>query len=404
MKVFGNIIWHFPFFGFVSATITYLLGLLLTITVVAAPIGLGLMELGKLLFWPFGNTMVKQSDVSAVPNSAWNTYSKILMLFYLPLGIVLVVLGAIQVGLLFLSIMGIPAAMVLAKSLSTYLNPVGKKCVSSAMAEELERRKAQRELDGVPPAVAPASVVTEQVTPSINTDKLQEAVRDLANKPKVVGYGAAALGVIVAVVVVFKLVGGDSQRSVADNQVKKELAREIFRDDMPKTPAVDNAAIEAKAAADKAAKEKALADQALAEKLASEKTKADAEAKVSADKALADKLDAEKLAAEKLAAAQQEEAKKKAAASTAAAKSPAPTTTVHQPSSSPTNPPKNPNSAIVDGMVKDGAECLAAKRFDCAITQAKSALRVDPASSTAKSLLQKAKAGQQAAMDSIEIR
>jgi uncharacterized membrane protein YccF (DUF307 family) len=49
MRAVGNVLWHFPFLGFVSAIFTYLLGLLLTITVVAAPIGLGLMEFGK--FW-----------------------------------------------------------------------------------------------------------------------------------------------------------------------------------------------------------------------------------------------------------------------------------------------------------------------------------------------------------------
>ena len=39
MKTLGNILWHFPFFGFISAILVFLLGGLLTITVVAAPIG-----------------------------------------------------------------------------------------------------------------------------------------------------------------------------------------------------------------------------------------------------------------------------------------------------------------------------------------------------------------------------
>ncbi|MCW5775741.1 MAG: YccF domain-containing protein [Phycisphaeraceae bacterium] len=41
MRTLGNILWHFPFFGFVNAIIVYFFGLLLTITVVAAPIGSG---------------------------------------------------------------------------------------------------------------------------------------------------------------------------------------------------------------------------------------------------------------------------------------------------------------------------------------------------------------------------
>ena len=51
MKTIGNILWHFPFFGFVTAICTWLFGAILTATVIAAPIGLGLMEYGKLLFW-----------------------------------------------------------------------------------------------------------------------------------------------------------------------------------------------------------------------------------------------------------------------------------------------------------------------------------------------------------------
>ena len=54
MRALGNVLWHFLFLGFLSATVTYLLGLLLTATVIAAPIGLGVMELGKFMYLPFG--------------------------------------------------------------------------------------------------------------------------------------------------------------------------------------------------------------------------------------------------------------------------------------------------------------------------------------------------------------
>ena len=38
MRTLGNVLWHFPFFGFVTATLYWLFGALLTITIVAAPI------------------------------------------------------------------------------------------------------------------------------------------------------------------------------------------------------------------------------------------------------------------------------------------------------------------------------------------------------------------------------
>lgn len=147
MRTLGNVLWHIPFFGFVNAFIVYVMGLLLTITVIAAPIGLGLMEFGKFLLAPFSRSMVKKADVSAQQNSAWQAYSTIVMVLYLPFGIIMAVLAIFQIAGLFLSIVGIPVALVVAKSLGTYLNPVGKTCVNYAVAEEIERRKATEQVD-----------------------------------------------------------------------------------------------------------------------------------------------------------------------------------------------------------------------------------------------------------------
>ena len=147
MKTLGNILWHIPFLGFVNAIIVYLLGLLLTLTVVAAPIGLGLMEFGKFLFAPFGHAMVSKSDLNVEQNAAWKAYSTIVMILYLPLGIFLSIVAIFQVAFLFFTIVGIPVALVVAKSLGTYLNPVNKKCVHGAVVSELDRRKAQGQID-----------------------------------------------------------------------------------------------------------------------------------------------------------------------------------------------------------------------------------------------------------------
>lgn len=61
-------------------------------------------------------------------------------------------------------------------------------------------------------------------------------------------------------------------------------------------------------------------------------------------------------------------------------------------------------SGAVADFLSEGRNCLAAKRFDCALSQAKAALRLEPSNSAAKTLLAKSQAGQQAALDSIEIR
>jgi uncharacterized membrane protein YccF (DUF307 family) len=115
LRTLGNILWHFPFLGFITAAFYWLLGLLLTLLVVTAPLGLGLMEFGKFLLAPFG--------------------------------VVFVIVNALQVFALCLSIVGIPVALVIAKSLGTVFNPVNKVCVPSEVAEEMARRNAHAEID-----------------------------------------------------------------------------------------------------------------------------------------------------------------------------------------------------------------------------------------------------------------
>ncbi|KAA3660637.1 MAG: hypothetical protein DWQ10_06230 [Calditrichaeota bacterium] len=144
MRTLGNILWHIPFLGFVNAILVWLFGLLLMATVIAAPIGLGLMEYAKFLFWPFGSAMVKKDDLKIEQNQAWKTYSTIVMILYFPFGLVFTIIAIFQIVGLCISLIGIPAAIIVVKSLSTYLNPVNKKCVPKVVADELERRNAKK--------------------------------------------------------------------------------------------------------------------------------------------------------------------------------------------------------------------------------------------------------------------
>jgi len=146
MRTLGNILWHFPFFGFINAILVYIFGLLLIATVIAAPIGLGLMEFGKFLFAPFSKAMVSKSELNIQQHKAWKTYSTIIMVLYIPFGLLMCAVAALQVFGLFVSIVGIPVALVIAKSLGTYFNPVNKKCVPQAVAVELDRRREAKEV------------------------------------------------------------------------------------------------------------------------------------------------------------------------------------------------------------------------------------------------------------------
>ena len=65
MRTLGNILWHVPFLGFLSALGTFLIGGLLVITVIGAPLGLGLIQLSKFLLTPFSSAMISKKDLKA---------------------------------------------------------------------------------------------------------------------------------------------------------------------------------------------------------------------------------------------------------------------------------------------------------------------------------------------------
>lgn len=147
MRTLANILWHFPFFGFISAALTFLWGLLLTVTVVGAPLGKGMIEYSKFLLAPYSRNMINEKELNIEHSEAWNNYSTIVKIIYIPFGALHALLIIIQLGLLIITIIGIPLAIVLAKSISTIVNPVGKVCVSSGVADEINKRKSKDELD-----------------------------------------------------------------------------------------------------------------------------------------------------------------------------------------------------------------------------------------------------------------
>lgn len=149
MRKLANIIWHIPFLGFMNSLFTFLLGSLLVLTVVGAPLGLGLIQLSKFLLTPFSSEMISKKDLDKNPNKLWKSYGIIVSILYFPFGLILAIVTIIQIVLLFISIIGIPIAVILSKSLSTFFNPVNKKAVSRGVANELRNRKSQTDADKI---------------------------------------------------------------------------------------------------------------------------------------------------------------------------------------------------------------------------------------------------------------
>jgi len=149
MRALANIIWHIPFLGFLSALSTFIIGGILVLTVIGAPIGLGLIQLSKFLLAPFSKVMIDKKDVKSNQNKLWLAYGFIIRILYFPIGLVLTIFVAFQVVGLFISIIGIPVALVLAKSLGTYFNPVNKFCASRYVVNEVTSQKAKQHLGSV---------------------------------------------------------------------------------------------------------------------------------------------------------------------------------------------------------------------------------------------------------------
>jgi uncharacterized membrane protein YccF (DUF307 family) len=70
----------------------------------------------------------------------------IVRILYFPFGLFLAVVTIFQIAALFVTLVGIPVALVLAKSLGTYFNPVHKTCVPVAVKNELEQRAAKAQV------------------------------------------------------------------------------------------------------------------------------------------------------------------------------------------------------------------------------------------------------------------
>ena len=158
MRILFNVLWHFPGLGFVSAVLAFILGLVLSATVILSPVGLGLLEYGKFLLAPCSRNMVQRKGVKGDYRSGtWRVWSTVVWVLYLPFGVLLSILLVVDMALFLVAslptIVGVPVAVfqayVIAKSLGTALNPVGKKCVHYLVAEEADRERAREKLEAM---------------------------------------------------------------------------------------------------------------------------------------------------------------------------------------------------------------------------------------------------------------
>lgn len=151
MRTFCNIIWHFPYFGFVISLILALGGLFWCITIVGIPLGLGLFQMSLFFLAPHTRRLVSQSDLALVTgkqqNVAYKVWAIIIRILYFPFGLVAAIGIVLHIGLNFITLLGIPNGVAEAKGLASIFNPINKKCVPRAIGEEIDRLKKERLLN-----------------------------------------------------------------------------------------------------------------------------------------------------------------------------------------------------------------------------------------------------------------
>lgn len=169
MRTFLNILWYFPFFGFIPAIGMAVTGLIFCLTIVGLPIGLGLLQIAKFLLAPFSRTLVDKDYLAQMEEREeehsvlWRIFSVIVRILYFPVGLVAAITYALAGLFECLTIVGIPTGAVLLKMVGAIFNPVNKVCVPLEDVDEARNRQRQQ------PVLSPEQQEWMQMTAQVRS-------------------------------------------------------------------------------------------------------------------------------------------------------------------------------------------------------------------------------------------
>lgn len=147
MRILGNILWHIPFLGFLFAFGYFIFGLILCCTIILLPLGLGYFQMAKFMLAPFSYRLVNQKELVWIGRrdngTAMKAFSLVIRILYFPLGLIAAISTIFLIVGEFISILGIPCALVWAKLFPSIFNPINKVCILREDAELIDRRKAE---------------------------------------------------------------------------------------------------------------------------------------------------------------------------------------------------------------------------------------------------------------------
>ena len=196
MTLLGNLIW-FVIGGWWNFLLYSACGLLFCMTIIGIPIGKALFQYAKLMVLPFGKVIVKETELKGKENVAAvrRVGGTIANLLWLPFGIATFLAN---IGLMIacaVTIVGIPAAIVIARSCKFLLWPVGAKVVTK---EEYDNLILRRTITASINAAAPNAVPYTSYTPA----KRKYEIGDFFSVRAWIGVGIA-LGISLGISVLF---------------------------------------------------------------------------------------------------------------------------------------------------------------------------------------------------------
>ena len=141
----ANFIW-FILIGWALGFILLLYGLVICITIVGIPLGLGILQMAKLYALPFGKIVIRETTLKGRENisTGMQVWNLIINILWFPLGLVSSILGILSgilcliIGIIFtVTIVGIPlgilyftCSMIHFKSIPFFIAPAGIKVVT----------------------------------------------------------------------------------------------------------------------------------------------------------------------------------------------------------------------------------------------------------------------------------
>lgn len=164
MVLLGNIIW-FIFFGWWNCILNGLLGALFYITIIGIPIGKSLFQFAKLMAFPFGKVIIKETDIKGKENvsAVRRVGGAIANIIWIPFGLIGFVAYVVTAIGCAITIIGIPAAIVWARAAKFIIWPIGAKVISK---EEADTIKMQKMMAATYAAVPPNQMPPNQMQPN----------------------------------------------------------------------------------------------------------------------------------------------------------------------------------------------------------------------------------------------